>query len=106
MATFCKDRAPQGEKGSPEVEAYLLDKTEVYLTSARAVEVLTRKKMKVYLQKGQGAGPGVMIDQTEETAATADNLFVVLKILCRDNFYYDFRFITRLYIVNCFKKHF
>jgi len=102
MATFCKDRALQGEKGSPEVEADLLDKTEVYLTSALAVEVLTRKKMKAYLQKGQGAGPGVM----EETAATADNLFVVLKILCRDNFYYDFRFITRLYIVNCFKKHF
>jgi len=101
------DRALQGEEGFLEVEADLLDKTEVYLTSALAVEVLIRKKMKVYLREGLGVGPEVMIDQTEEIVATADNQFVIVKIMCRDLFFIiDFKFITQLHFINCFRYHF
>jgi len=45
--------------------------------------------MKVYLREGLGVGPEVMIDQTEEIVATADNQFVIVKIMCRDLFFYN-----------------
>jgi len=63
--------------------------------------------MKVYLREGLGVGPEVMIDQTEEIVATADNQFVIVKIMCRDLFFIiDFKFITQLHFINCFRYHF
>jgi len=61
------------EDATPEVEADHLNKRGVFRISVLAAEVLIRKKMKVFRRKGLEVGRGVMIDQMEGIAVTADN---------------------------------